>query len=155
MAPGTINLFERLPEDLVRNILERVLWRPFEFGITKSRRKVYLGLLCKQFRAAIAALESLEWEIHNAEDEQKFLHFLRGREEGLSLKRLSINVAHVCRVRQGILEAVTLVARETLEEVCLFLGDKDEAVWEDWPSTLSLLQECKNLKVLHVALWAA
>ncbi|GAQ81267.1 hypothetical protein KFL_000750350 [Klebsormidium nitens] len=111
-------------------------------------------MLCKQFWEALPALEILEWEIDNADAEQDFLQSMRDKREGLQLKRLALNVAHPSKM-QGILQAVTPPARETLEEVYLFLGDKDEEAWADWHSILSLLQECKTLEVLHLAIWAA
>ncbi|GAQ92934.1 hypothetical protein KFL_012100020 [Klebsormidium nitens] len=154
MEPATVNPFERLPEDLVKNIMGRVLWSPFELGVTKARRKLHLGLLCKQFWEAIPALEILEWEIGNVDDEQKFLHFADARQEGLQLKRLALNVAHPSTL-QGILQAVVPPARETLKEIYLFLDDKDEETQVDWHSALSLFQECKNLEVLHLAIWVA
>lgn len=153
MEPPGVNSFERLPEDLVRNILERVLWSPFEFGITKAKRKLHL-LLCKQFWRTIPALEMLDWDVDNAKDELKLLQFVSEREEGLPLKRLSLNLAHPSKM-QGILQTVIPPGLETLEEIYLFLGDNDEEAWVDWHTVLSLLQECKNLGVLHIAIWAA
>lgn len=152
MEAAGVNVFERLPDELVRNILERVLWSPSDFDSLQKKR--LLGVVCKRFRSLIPSMECQELELNNAEDEQKYLQCITGREGAFSLRKLALHI-HSPSGLGSILQAVLPASQNSLEEVYLYLGDADPAEQVHWHDVLSMLQHGKKLRLLHVTLWEA
>ncbi|GAQ81266.1 hypothetical protein KFL_000750340 [Klebsormidium nitens] len=152
MEPAGVDLFERLPDELVRNVLDRVLWSPLDFDSVRKKR--HLGVVCRRFKRLLPSLEGVDLEINNPIDEQGFRQALSRREDAVALRKLALHIHSPTSLR-AILQALLPAPLNSLEEVHLYLDDADPADQVDWHSVLSILQRCQRLTVLHIRLWEA
>lgn len=146
-------LFERLSDDLVTNILDRRLWRPFEWGANKAKERVGLELVCKRFQNLVRTSKSFEWDFTAVPESQAvFLRYIVPRAESVRhIERIALHVeSYDCLMT--LLLLLVPHSLGTVEVVRLFLEDGEE-ICIDWETVFRLLHSCNKLLILDINLW--
>lgn len=152
MDPAEEDLFERLPDDLVLNILEKRLWCPFNLSTKKAKERVRLEAVCKRFQALVRRSGSLEWDHFDGQEiEILFLRYVLARRVNRRrLTRFALHVNLSVRLMTIQLLVIPLVV-ETLCEVHLII-DKSDVLMREWETVFHVLQTCSKLAVLDIKL---
>ncbi|GAQ78346.1 hypothetical protein KFL_000110440 [Klebsormidium nitens] len=150
MGPSADNPFDRLPDELVLEILQMLLWRPFHFGPDKAKGRVRLEVVCRRFQALVRASGSLEWDLATDEqDEAAYVRYMLAQlDAARPLSRFALHM-HADVSLMTFLQMVIPHSLRTLAEVRLFLvGDDKPCV--NWESSFNLLQACDKLAALDI-----
>lgn len=152
MARAPENPFERLPDDLVQNILERRLWRLFDFSTKRAKERVQLEAACKRFQSLVWTLGSFEWDYPSGpKSEAAFTRYMLAREDStIPLTRFALHLDDDMSLSSFVL-SVSSQCRGTLREVHLLIDDRD-TLCMNWELILSFLQTCSKLEVLNIQL---
>lgn len=150
------NPFERLTDDLVQNILDRVVWkaswRSQEAGEDKGRQRVYLESVCKRFSAILDTSDSLDWRVREYEQDAFFSYMLARRlRDAAPLRRIALEASYPENL-MALLAFLIPQVLDSLEEIHLFVSNLDEPD-VNWEVVFKMLQACKKLERLHIILW--
>jgi hypothetical protein len=152
MAPKE-NCFDRLCDALLESIFDRALWIPC-LSQHQARDRVRLEAVCKRFQEVVRITGCLEWDLDNGpQTERGFLRYALSNGCKDSLKKIALKAQRPVPL-MGVLQSVIPQVVDTLQEVYLSLDfSEEEAKSIDWQRVFILLQECKQLEVLHIFLW--
>lgn len=150
---------DRLPDELVLQILHMRLWRPLDYGPGQAKERVQLEAVCRRFQALVRASGSLDWGLpDDAQSEVSkaaYISYMLAQSELASpLSRFAIHMDadDADDALMTFLRVVVPVSRRTLVEVRLFLvGDDKPCI--NWESVFSLLQACDKLSVIDICLF--
>ncbi|GAQ88339.1 hypothetical protein KFL_004190100 [Klebsormidium nitens] len=144
------NSFDRLSDDLLGCIFEKLLWNPNAFGVVKGRERVRLESVCKRFQELVHRFGSLDWEFKGPRDEDAFLRYMfRQRTYATPLTRVNLEVRSSVNVI-AILQSLTFSTQGSLQELHLFVGILSIVKWE---YVFLLLTEAQQLQTLDLFLW--
>lgn len=147
---GCENHFEKLGDDVLQNILDKLLFSPFEFGANKACERLRLEAVCKRFQRLVRASANMQWSSSGIKDKQGFLHYMQTRDRSCALKRVALDVGHPVEL-MATLQLVMSHAQNSLEELHLFL----ELHYLDRTVVMPTLQACKKLTVLIIIYWSS
>lgn len=148
-----INCFDRLSDDLLECIFEKLLWNPNAFGIAKGRERVRLESVCKRFQEQVHTFGSLDWEFQGPQDEEAFLKYIfRQSSRATPLTRVALDVRSSVNVT-AILQSVILSTQGSLQELHLFVGILPARCTVKWEYVFLLLTAAQQLRSLDLFLW--
>ncbi|GAQ81716.1 hypothetical protein KFL_000890040 [Klebsormidium nitens] len=151
MEPIGGSPFDRLPDELLRSILERRMWDAGDLHFSKSQERIQLELVCKRFQALVRSSPSLEWDVIGLQSESIFWSYMLARTT-TSLQKVSLVVENVSRLLTG-LEAIVAQSEETLEELHVFIVASSDTSCADYEKLFAMLQACPKLAVLELVLF--
>lgn len=151
MEPVGGSPFDRLPDEVLRIILERRMWDAGDLHMSKMRERVQLELVCKRFQGLVRSSSSLEWDVISSHSESSLWSYIPARMAS-PLQKISLTVDDISRLLAA-LEVIVSHSKETLEEVHLFIVASSDTSCSYFEKLFAMLQACSELAVLEIVLF--
>ncbi|GAQ88342.1 hypothetical protein KFL_004190110 [Klebsormidium nitens] len=149
-----VNPFDRLSDDLLGGIFEKLLWSPNDFGMEeKGYGRMWLESVCKRFQKLVHTFGCLDWQFDRPEDGDAFLCYIVRQQDRMSpLKKVALDVEGPTQL-VAILQSVVIAAQDSLEELHVFVGDLALEDVINWEYVFLLFGALKRLRILEFLLW--